>query len=144
MKAKTVLLVSLVFAGCATELRRSSLPDSISLQDRQGRPVAGACVLVDEVVIHGLTMYYSPQERALRTTDQNGRAWIDLKRQSGEDSGSYYFLVDKPGFEPGEISVPKADYRGIVVVDLMPAKQTPNNAPDRMPGAGAPRESGRP
>jgi len=143
MNAKVVLLVSLLLAGCVTESRRSSLPDRVGLRDQQGRPVTGACVLIDEVVIHGLPMYYSPGERALRTTDQSGRAWIDLKRQTGEDPGRYYFLVDTPGFDPEEVSISRTEYHGILVVNLKPAQRVPNKAADRMPGANAPGESGR-
>ena len=134
MNTKAALIVSLVFAGCATGFRRGSLPDPVSLQDQEGHPISGACVLIDEVVIHGLTMYYSPRERALRTSDQSGRAWIDLRRQTGEDTDRYLFLVDKPGFEPAEVSVPRAGYHGILVVDLKPTPQMPNNSPEATPG----------
>ncbi len=137
MNPKAALAALLVFSGCTTEFRRNSLPDQITLHDSQGHPIAGACILIDEVVIHGLTMYYSPRERALRTSDQSGRAWIDLRRQTGEDSMRYYFLVDKPGFEAAEVSLPRADYRGILVVDLRPVLQVPSNVSGRMQGTAA-------
>jgi hypothetical protein len=129
MKLFSILLGLAFMSGCAEHVSYRYLPNQVMLRDSRGNIVSGATVWIDQQVLAGLPYYYTRSETALRTSDDRGRARIDLQKQGGDDDQMYYFAISKAGFEPIEVKVRKSDYHGILTLDLVP-KREPNQLPE--------------